>query len=95
VSVPGSRTRLATWRERRGITQEELARATGLSNSVYWRLENGRYNNPPLRYLMNCALALGCTLDDLVEDEWREWMAFDARAAKPPDIDSFRPSDAG
>lgn len=85
VTEPEQKTRLAKWRERRGITQEELARATGLSNSVYWRLEKGRYDNPPLRYLMNCALALGCSLDDLLEEEWRQWMVFDqGKAATPP-----------
>lgn len=79
------KTKLARWREQRGITQEELARATGLSQSVYWRLENGRYDNPPLRYLVNCALALGCDLDDLIEDSWRRWLVLDQRhAAKPP-----------
>jgi len=28
--------------------------------------------NPPLRLLQNCAIALGCELDDLVEAEWRD-----------------------
>lgn len=83
-------TRLAEWRTRRGLTQEELARATGLSQSVYWRLENGRYDNPPLRYLTNCALALGCQLDDLIEDEWRQWLVLDHRTAStPPQPETF------
>lgn len=84
-----AKTKLAVWRERRGVTQEELARATGLSMSVYWRLDNGRYDNPPLRYLINCALALGCELDDLVEEEWREWHVFDHAASAPPDAKAF------
>lgn len=85
VADGSEKTKLALWRERRGVTQEELARATGLSTSVYWRLENGRYDNPPLRYLMNCALALGCELTDLIEDEWRQWMVVDqANAGTPP-----------
>lgn len=29
--------------------------------------------NPPLRLLVNCAIALGCELTDLIEDEWQEW----------------------
>lgn len=91
VENVGEKTKLAIWRERRGVTQEELARTTGLSTSVYWRLENGRYDNPPLRYLINCAIALGCTLDDLIEDEWREWMVLDQRGAgSPPDSTFWR-----
>ena len=29
--------------------------------------------NPPLRLLVNCAIALNCQLDDLIEERWREW----------------------
>jgi transcriptional regulator with XRE-family HTH domain len=84
------KTKLAHWRKRRGVTQEELARATGLSLSVLRRLETGRYENPPVRYLNNCALALGCKLEDLIEDEWREWLVMDQRyAAVPPEPKGF------
>ena len=84
-AIRARETRLASWRKQRGLTQEELARATGISRSVYWRLENNRNPNPPLRYLVNCALALGCSLDDLIEDDWREWLVLDQRhAAAPP-----------
>jgi transcriptional regulator with XRE-family HTH domain len=89
VAQASAKTKLATWRQRRGVTQEELARATGLSTSVYWRLENGHYDNPPIRYLVNCALALGCSLDDLIEGEWREWMVLDQRASAAPDPAAF------
>lgn len=89
VAQASAKTKLATWRQSRGVTQEELARATGLSTSVYWRLENGHYDNPPVRYLVNCALALGCSLDDLIEDEWREWLVMDQRASAPPDHATF------
>ena len=79
-------SKLARWRKRRGVTQEELARATGISLSVLRRLESGRYKNPPVRYLNNCALALGCQLDDVSEDEWGDWLVLDQRhAAAPPE----------
>jgi transcriptional regulator with XRE-family HTH domain len=82
-------TRLAAWRVRRGVTQDEMAKAIGISYSTYWRLERGRYKNPPIGYLVNCALALGCELGDILEDEQMEWCVFDQRAAKPPDPQMF------
>jgi transcriptional regulator with XRE-family HTH domain len=67
------RTKLAEWRVKRGVTQRELARATGIGLSTYWKLERGRIKNPPIRHLILCAIALGCDLDDLIEDYLREW----------------------
>jgi transcriptional regulator with XRE-family HTH domain len=89
VSAQGANreTRVAYWRKKRGISQSEPARATGLTRSTYWRLEQGKYKNPKLRYLVNLALALRPDngLDDLIEEEWREWLVLDAgAAAKPP-----------
>lgn len=89
---PKRRSKLADWREKRGVTQEELAAATGISTSTIRRMENPpsiRAANPPLRYLQNCAFALGCKLSDLVEPEWQEWMVFDRRKPKPPDPSNF------
>jgi transcriptional regulator with XRE-family HTH domain len=78
-------TKLAQWRLKRGLTQAKLAANVGLARSTYWRLEAGKVRNPRLRELMNCAIALDCHLDDLIEDGWREWFVFDAsRAAEPP-----------
>jgi transcriptional regulator with XRE-family HTH domain len=92
------RTRLAEWREKRGVTQEELAVATGISTSTIRRLENPAdllRANPPLRYLQNCALALGCKLSQLIEPEWQEWLAFDQRKPRPPKADGFWRSSPG
>ena len=63
------RHRLAAVRLRRGMTQREVAAGTGISNTVYQRLERGEIDNPPLRYLTNCALLLGVRVGDLIEDE--------------------------
>lgn len=91
------RTRLAAARVRRGVTQAELARAIGIALPTYRRLERGRMDSPPLRYLTNAALALGVTLDDLIEDEWREWFVFDHhRAPEPPSPETlWRGTDGG
>jgi transcriptional regulator with XRE-family HTH domain len=66
-------TKLAAWRVKRGMTQKELARAIGISLSSYYRLERGMNRNPPLGYLANAAIVLGCKLEDLIEDRWRSW----------------------
>lgn len=38
--------------------------------------------NPPLRYLANCAIVLGCQPEDLIEEEWRRW--FPLAKPNPP-----------
>jgi len=85
-------TKLARVRLASGLTQRDLAEATGISRSAYWRLERGRTVNPPLRHLTNCALVLGVPVEELIEDEWlTAWLqlAPDGPAA-PPDIDELR-----
>jgi transcriptional regulator with XRE-family HTH domain len=83
-------TRLARARMSRGVTQEELAKTVGISVPTYRRLERGQTNNPKLRHLVNCAIALGVDLDDVLEDEWFEWLPLDkSSAAVPPEPDEF------
>jgi transcriptional regulator with XRE-family HTH domain len=66
-------TRIGRLRVERGVSQERLAHVTGLSVSTLRRLERGS-ENPPLRYLVNIAIALGVPLEEVIEDEWREWL---------------------
>lgn len=82
-------TRLAHVRMSRGVTQEELAEAVGISVPTYRRIERGETNNPKLRHLVNISLALGVALSEVLEDEWLEWLAFNKRAAQPPEPDEF------
>ena len=82
-------THLQEWRKRRGVSQDDMAAVTGISRSTYSKLERGLIDNPPIRYLTNCALALGCNLSDLLEDEWLEWTVFDDRKAQPPEPEGF------
>ncbi|MGA2469273.1 MAG: helix-turn-helix transcriptional regulator [Solirubrobacteraceae bacterium] len=84
-----AQTKLAQARVRRGVTQEEMADATGISTATYWRLEHGRLSDPSIRLLANCALALGVEVEELIEDEWREWLVLDQRRPHPPDAASF------
>lgn len=83
-------TKLAAVRLRRGMTQREVADATGISYATYQRLERGELDNPPLRYLTNCALVLGVRLGDLIEDAWLQWKCFDADTPAAPTRESRR-----
>jgi transcriptional regulator with XRE-family HTH domain len=85
VREPQADSKLHQARLARGVTQEELARVTGISRRTLQRIERGEMSNPHIRQLTNCALALGLELDDLIEDEWRQWLSLDvSRAAAPP-----------
>ena len=84
-AVARADTKLAELRAASGHTQDEMARAVGLSIATYRRLEQGKNANPPLRYLANCAIALGVKVEDLIEPDWREWAVLDERASVPPD----------
>jgi transcriptional regulator with XRE-family HTH domain len=77
-----SQTRLGRLRVEAGLTQADMAERTGLSASDYWRLEHNRSPHAvSLRALVNCALVLGVEVDELIEDEWREWYPFAQRRA--------------
>ena len=82
-------TKLAALRVEKGVTQQEMADATGISTATYWRLEHGHIEDPPIRLLNNCALALGVRVEKLIEDEWREWLVLDQRRPEPPDPATF------
>ena len=67
----------------RGLRQDELAPAVGMSVATLRRLESGEVENPPLRYLQNLALALDVDLDKLIEPAWRQWWPRPGAAAPP------------
>lgn len=68
-----SGTRLASARQKLGLSQEELAKRADISLRTLQRIEMREMDNPPIRYLANLAIVLGCELEDLIEPEWREW----------------------
>jgi transcriptional regulator with XRE-family HTH domain len=76
---PKVRTLLYERRTAAGMSQRRLAELTGVGLRTLQRIERGEMDNPPIRYLANCAIALGCELEDLVEPAWREWMRFPGR----------------
>jgi transcriptional regulator with XRE-family HTH domain len=85
AKAPISDTKLRAWREERGLTQDDMVFHTGIGRPTYQRIELGRWDNPPLRYLVNCAIVLGCHYTDLVEDDWAQWKVFDTRKPAPED----------
>lgn len=50
---------------------------------TYQRLESGGLKNPPIRHLVNCALAFGVDLEEVCEPEWLEWTPSHPSRAKP------------
>jgi DNA-binding XRE family transcriptional regulator len=77
-------TKLARLRVTRGLSQTEMSELTGILPGTYWRLERGRLNNPRIRHLANCALVLGVSLEEIIEDEWLTWAPLSVHAP-PPD----------
>ncbi|MDP1793783.1 MAG: helix-turn-helix transcriptional regulator [Acidimicrobiales bacterium] len=76
------KTQLNYIRREQRVSQADLAAITGISLRNLSRLENGEMTNPPLRYLVNCARALGVPWQQLVEPEWEQWEP-ELRPGKP------------
>jgi len=70
-------TRIEQLRRRSELSQEELAAKARISVRTLQRLEHRELTNPPIRYLANLAIVLGCELEDLIEPAWREWAELD------------------
>jgi transcriptional regulator with XRE-family HTH domain len=70
-------------RLRDGLTQAQLAEYTGIPIATYQRTERGE-RIPTIPELSNCAITLGVPLEDLIEDEWREWVVLAESAGGPP-----------
>ena len=52
-------------RKSKGMTQAELASASGVSRLTISELETGKLTNARSKTLLALANALGCTIDDL------------------------------
>jgi len=88
-------TRIAEWRVKRGLTQQEAADAVGLSLNGYWKYERGHIDNPGIRQLANLAIVFGCELEDLIEDDWRRGTWGMGKPRRPEDPSSFWRTDRG
>jgi len=53
----------------KGLTQEELARRARLTVSTVAAVDSGRVKHPGSEVLYKLSRVLGCTMDELYEDE--------------------------
>ena len=60
-------TKLAAWRERRGVSQRELANRSNISHVTIARLETEKYD-PRLSTLRQLAKALKITVAELIDE---------------------------
>jgi transcriptional regulator with XRE-family HTH domain len=82
-------TRLRLAREAALVSQRELAELAGIPIATYRRLERGEIRNPSVRLLVNCAIVLFRPVEELLDDEWLEWLPLDRR--EPPPVEDRRP----
>jgi len=83
-------TRLRLAREAALASQRELAERAGIPIATYRRLERGEIRNPSVRLLVNCAIVLFRPVEELLDDEWLEWLPID-RSEPPPVADRLPP----
>ena len=79
TAEPGNR--IAYLRLEKGLSQEDMARLTGIPLRTYLRLERREVKNPGVRYLANIARVLGIDpvdgkLGDVVDLDMLEWQVF-------------------
>lgn len=54
-------------REKAGLSQDQTARKAGIPYSTYLKIENGVTPNPSIQTVLNIAVALDISLDELVD----------------------------
>jgi transcriptional regulator with XRE-family HTH domain len=54
------------YRQKSGLSQDQLARKAGIPYSTYLKIESGYTPNPSIQAVMNIAEALGVSIDELV-----------------------------
>lgn len=65
-TVPIFGRRVLQMRERRGLSQQELANQAGTTAPTIWRIEHGKHAEPGIYIARGIARALGVSLDFLV-----------------------------
>lgn len=83
-------SKLEAWRLKRGLSQPEMVKHTGIPITTYQRLEEAEYKTLPYEKLVNCSIVLGVKLDELIEDRFKGWTVFSAKAKVPPEKPPWR-----
>ena len=60
---------LQKMREKRKLTQAELAALSGVTQQAISKIENGDRTNPGVMTMEKLAVALKCSIYDLIEEE--------------------------
>lgn len=63
------RIALEDMRRKRRLSQVQLARLSGIPQAMISNIESGNTRSPRVDTLAKLALALKCTVDDLIEDD--------------------------
>jgi transcriptional regulator with XRE-family HTH domain len=87
--------RLKSLRKAKGMTQLDVAKASGLSLSIITQIEQGLTSDPKLSTLNALARALGVSLDELAKDEGQESQQRPAPATGPKRRPRGRPRREG
>jgi XRE family transcriptional regulator, regulator of sulfur utilization len=54
------------YRQKSGLSQDQLARKAGIPYSTFLKIESGYTPNPSIQAVVNIAEALGVSIDELV-----------------------------
>jgi transcriptional regulator with XRE-family HTH domain len=82
-NVPALAGNLKTLRQAKGLTQQALASAAGISMSVVFQIEQGARGDPRISTVVALARALGVTMDQLVSNAPAEPASPPKAEAKP------------
>lgn len=88
--------RVRMYRERRGMSREELARAAELTSSYIFRIEGGKVLTPSYKTMKAIAGALHVSVPELMGDETRQQYVDLSKLSDPYDLvdelyDRFHP----
>lgn len=90
MSASDHATKLAEWRDARGLSQRKVAELIGLSLPAYKRLERGELPRPRLAYFVNASIVLDVPLEVLIDEDYLTWRRLsDTRDDAPAPPHSF------
>ena len=77
------RDKVKLFRMERGLTQGDLARRANLDRGFVQRLEAGVVDDPILSNVLKLATTMGCTIDELLDDQTRDELLKKPTISKP------------